>query len=530
MSSYFMQRDTSAAHAVSSPQDAAPTSATVRPEPQAASARISGDPVAKPLAESPRRALASSNAGGVLLPFRMRPLPHHFRFSRSSLVDRIRAISDPLALIFALFLAGGWTDSLTHPAFGVALLTCVALGVAPWTAATHLREASTLRVLTLWAIAVALVLAVADAIHQIREFPLLLFFTWLATGAPSLVLSHRLVDRFGTLLARTGAHTRTAAIVGANAVGHELARQFRDHPEQRTTVAGFFDNRPPLRSGLTPDQFLGPLENVGEVVKRRGIDVVFIALPMASQPRILRLLRELGDTTASIYFVPDIFISDLVQVQVSDVNGIPTLALCESPFDATNRLLKRLFDLIVASLIFVVALPVMALIAIAVKLDSPGPILFKQRRYGIDGREIVVYKFRSMTTLEDGERVPQVQRENPHVTRVGAMLRRLSLDELPQLFNVLQGRMSLVGPRPHAVAHNELYRHLIDGYMLRHKVLPGITGLAQIRGCRGETATVEAMRRRVRYDLTYLSNWSVQLDLYILFATLLYSWRDPASY
>jgi putative colanic acid biosysnthesis UDP-glucose lipid carrier transferase len=248
--------------------------------------------------------------------------------------------------------------------------------------------------------------------------------------------------------------------------------------------------------------------------------VIYIALPMASQPRILKLLEDLRDTTASIYFVPDIFVSDLIQARVDSIGGLPVVAVCESPFCGINGVVKRASDFVLATLILLLISPLMVAIALGVKLSSPGPVLFKQRRYGLDGKRIVVYKFRSMTVEEDGDLVRQATKNDSRVTRFGGFLRRTSLDELPQFINVLQGCMSVVGPRPHAVAHNEIYRKLIRGYMIRHKVKPGITGFAQVNGWRGETDTVDKMKRRIEYDLQYLRNWSLLLDLQIIFKTI----------
>src|SRR4051812_3777837 len=241
---------------------------------------------------------------------------------------------------------------------------------------------------------------------------------------------------------------------------------------------------------------------------------------MASQPRILKLLEELRDTTASIYFVPDIFVYDLIQARVSSIGGLPVVAVCETPFFGVNGLVKKASDFILATIILTLIAPVLLAIAIGVKMSSPGPVLFKQRRYGLDGRKIVVYKFRSMTVAEDGDVVKQATRNDSRITKFGAFLRKSSLDELPQFINVLQGRMSVVGPRPHAVAHNEMYRKLTRGYMIRHKVKPGITGLAQVRGWRGETESVDKMKGRIECDLEYLRNWSVLLDLQIILKTV----------
>jgi putative colanic acid biosysnthesis UDP-glucose lipid carrier transferase len=195
-----------------------------------------------------------------------------------------------------------------------------------------------------------------------------------------------------------------------------------------------------------------------------------------------------------------------------------------------NGALKRASDIVLSVFILLLILPILLLIAIAVKLESPGPVIFRQRRYGLDGEQIVVYKFRSMAVTEDGNTIQQAQKNDRRVTRLGAILRRTSLDELPQFINVLQGRMSIVGPRPHAVAHNEMYRTLIKGYMVRHKVRPGVTGWAQVNGQRGETDTLDKMQARIDYDLDYLRNWSLQLDLYIILRTIRLVFKDGSAY
>jgi putative colanic acid biosynthesis UDP-glucose lipid carrier transferase len=202
------------------------------------------------------------------------------------------------------------------------------------------------------------------------------------------------------------------------------------------------------------------------------------------------------------------------------VSGLPVVAVCDTPFTGIDGLLKRGSDIVLSLLILILIAPLLLVLAIAVKLTSPGPIIFKQRRYGLDGEEIVVYKFRSMTVCEDGGQIQQAQLGDQRITPLGAFMRRTSLDELPQFVNVLQGRMSIVGPRPHAIAHNELYRKVINGYMVRHKVKPGITGWAQVCGYRGETDTLDKMQARIDHDLEYLRNWSLRLDLFIIFRTV----------
>jgi putative colanic acid biosynthesis UDP-glucose lipid carrier transferase len=298
---------------------------------------------------------------------------------------------------------------------------------------------------------------------------------------------------------------------------------------------GFFDDRlvgekVELQPGGRGYPVLGDLDDMVPFVRDHKIDMVYIALPLRAQDRFRQVVNALKDTTASVYFAPDLFAFSLLQASLTDLRGIPLVSLWETPFYGINGWLKRVEDLVLASLILLVVSPLLLAIAIGVKLSSPGPVIFQQRRYGLDGEEIVVYKFRTMRVCEDGQEVPQATRDDPRVTWFGAFLRRTSLDELPQLFNVLKGTMSIVGPRPHAVAHNEYYRQRIPAYMLRHKVRPGLTGWAQVNGWRGETETLEKMEKRIEYDLDYLRRWSLWLDLKIILLTMSRGFRDSQAY
>ena len=334
---------------------------------------------------------------------------------------------------------------------------------------------------------------------------------FLAHQLASLALTH--------VLAADGVR-KTVVIAGANEMGRMLAERIKANPLLGMHVAGYFDDRETERlPGLKEGEVLGSLSELVDFVKRRRVDVIYCTLPMCSQPRVRRLLEDLHDTTTSIYFVPDVTLIEPIQARVDTVGGIPVIAVCESPYYGFNAVVKRTMDVVLAALVVLLALPLLIAIAVGVKLSAPGPVIFRQRRYGVDGREIVVYKFRTMTCCEDGNVIAQARRDDARITPFGAFLRRFSLDELPQFVNVLQGRMSIVGPRPHAVAHNEMYRRVIRGYMMRHKVQPGITGLAQVRGLRGETDSVDKMRARIECDLEYLRNWSPLLDLKILLGT-----------
>ena len=377
-----------------------------------------------------------------------------------------------------------------------------------------------LEIVTGWVAILGLLGLLGWATHTLEAFDQRVILAWALATPAFLFAAHRLLPLVLPRVLATQGLQKVAVIAGANQLGRRLAEQLHD-PMLGIRVAGYFDDRGAGRlQNLAAEQNLGALPQLADYARAQRIDVIYIALPMASQPRILRLLEDLRDTTASIYFVPDIFVSDLIQARVDSLGGLPVVAVCESPFYGFNGLVKRVSDIVLSLFILAVISPLMLAIAIGVKLSSPGPILFKQRRYGLDGRKIAVYKFRSMTVAEDGDLVRQATRNDSRITGFGAFLRRTSLDELPQFINVLQGRMSVVGPRPHAVAHNEIYRKLIRGYMIRHKVRPGITGLAQVMGFRGETETVEKMKARIEHDLQYLRNWSLLLDLQIILKTV----------
>ena len=325
---------------------------------------------------------------------------------------------------------------------------------------------------------------------------------------------------------------RTAVIVGAGSPGVAAARALADGCNSGTQIVGWFDDRATARLHAdSSGKVLGGLAELVPYVRLHSVKDVYITLPLSEQPRIRALLDSVqSTTTASIFFVPDMSAVDMILGRLRVVNGLPVVSICETPFTGANGLVKRASDIVLASLILVLVAPLMLALAIGVKLSSPGPVIFRQRRNGLDGEEIWVHKFRSMSTQDNGSVVKQATRDDSRITPFGRFIRRTSLDELPQFLNVLQGRMSIVGPRPHAVAHNELYSPAIKAYMVRHKVRPGITGWAQIHGLRGETDTLEKMRARVEYDLEYLRTWSLWLDLKIILRTVRVAFFDRQAY
>jgi putative colanic acid biosynthesis UDP-glucose lipid carrier transferase len=380
-----------------------------------------------------------------------------------------------------------------------------------------------------WAGVVSIVVVLGYSAGMEDHFHGEVIVTWIVV-TPLLILASMKIARVALVrVSDAGTARRTAVIVGANYIGRVFAGHMRENPHLGIRVAGFFDDRSSERLGVSTG-LIGKLADVPGYVRARGVHCVYVSLPMTAQLRVLRLVRELCDTTASVYFIPDYFAFDLIQAGFDNLAGMPVVAIRETPFYGLNAVVKRAMDLTLGAAIIALTAPVMLAIAAAIRLDSPGPVLFRQRRYGADGRELVVLKFRTMRVREDGDRIVQARRDDPRVTPLGAFLRRNSLDELPQFFNVLKGNMSIVGPRPHAIAHNEQYRKLVPGYMLRHKVKPGITGWAQINGFRGETRTVDEMRERVELDLDYLNNWSPLLDLWIIIKTLLSGWNGGRAY
>ncbi|MDP9197994.1 MAG: undecaprenyl-phosphate glucose phosphotransferase [Pseudomonadota bacterium] len=380
-----------------------------------------------------------------------------------------------------------------------------------------------------WACVIGILLLAGFLLKVSSLFSRRVMLTWFVLTPFILTAAHAAARKFAGWLLEHGGTRRRQVIVGANRVGCELAARLAEEP-WHGNVEGFFDDRRVDRLPRESRPFLlGRFSDLPEYARQNQVHVIYVCLPISKHPRIRALLDALGDTTASIYFVPDLSAFDLMQARFGEVGGMPLVAVRETPFCGMTGVLKRTSDIVLAAGALLLAAPVMAVIAIRVRQSSPGPVFFRQRRYGLDGREFVVYKFRTMTVCED-DPLMQATRFDLRVTPVGAFLRRTSLDELPQLLNVLGGSMSLVGPRPHAVAHNEHYRKLVSGYMLRHKVRPGITGLAQVNGMRGETSDVEKMNQRVQLDLEYLKHWSLGLDIRILLKTVSIVLRDQNAY
>jgi putative colanic acid biosysnthesis UDP-glucose lipid carrier transferase len=378
-----------------------------------------------------------------------------------------------------------------------------------------------------WCFVIGVLFIFGYATDYVSMFSRSVLIAWILVTPLAMLVCHSLVAYYlesGYYLSRI---KKNIVIVGYNELGLEVKSRIDRTPDLGLVFNGFFDDW--IADKPVDYQLKGSLADVSGYIKNNNIHQILIALPPNDKP-LTALLDNLKDTTASIYYVPNFFITDLIQARIDDIDGMPIVALCETPFSGVNGAIKRLSDVFLSLLILIAVSPLFILISVGVKLSSKGPVIFKQKRYGLDGQQIVVYKFRTMTVMEDGADVRQASSNDKRVTKFGRFLRKTSLDELPQFINVLQGCMSIVGPRPHAISHNEMYRSLIKGYMVRHKVKPGITGWAQVNGYRGETATVESMRRRIEYDLQYLNKWSIGLDLKIILKTIFCIFNDQKAY
>jgi putative colanic acid biosynthesis UDP-glucose lipid carrier transferase len=373
-----------------------------------------------------------------------------------------------------------------------------------------------------WGLAALLILLLGFFAKVSTDLSRVVIGSWILGSWISLMAWRLIFKKVLRSMRAKGYNSRTAAIVGLNANALRMRDQINAAPDLGIRFSGFYDDRASQRLHEEhPDEILlGSISELIDQAKAGGIDLIFIALPLKAQKRISQILERCGDTTASVHLIPDFFTYNLLHARMGSVGTVQTLSIYETPILGFNDFLKRSFDVVVASVILSLITIPMLFIAAAVKFTSPGPVIFKQARYGLDGKRIFVWKFRSMSSLDNGAKVVQATKGDARITKVGAFIRRTSLDELPQFINVLQGRMSVVGPRPHAVAHNEEYRQLIPYYMLRHKVKPGITGWAQINGFRGETDTLDKMEGRVDYDLDYIRNWSLLMDIKIVFLTV----------
>jgi Undecaprenyl-phosphate glucose phosphotransferase len=452
----------------------------------------------------------------------------------------VRAV-DPLVVALAAWVAywarhGSWTlpDLYMIAVAAACVLTVNVLQLCRVYSFENLSRLSNQvgRLASAWGAVILLLIALAYFTQTSLAFSRGFVVGWIAISFGFLLIVRVLFLLRIDAWRRDGRLSLDVAIIGAGDLGRQLIRQMLEEGAGRYRIVGVFDDAPP--DGVTSIEgypVMGSIDDLVRLAQVRTFDEVVVALPWAGGTELNAVLKKLKVVPVNVKICPDYVGWSLPTIGFHLLGGIPMLAALERPLSGWSLVAKAIEDRVLAAIALVVFAPLLALIALAVKLDSPGPVFFRQKRYGFANNEFTVFKFRTMRhAAAEDPNVPQARRGDPRVTRIGGFLRRTSLDELPQLFNVLLGDMSLVGPRPHAVAHNVQFAQIIDDYLSRHRVKPGITGWAQINGLRGETDTPEKMRARVQHDLYYIDNWSLLLDLKILLLTPFHGFINKNAY
>jgi len=463
--------------------------------------------------------------------------------SYSGFINAFSRISDPFVVVLAAIVAYGLRFSFSdlelpkdYRTLVVFAFFCIVL-VFPlfnlyssWRGKGLLKQAKA--IFMAWFSVVLLLIIILFGLKISSDYSRLWLLYWGVLGLFILLLVRMLVYIFLQYQRKQGRNFRNVVVIGAGDLGKRVLVQVKDSPWTGYRIDALFDDDSNLKSSIVEGYNIsGTLSDVEEYVDRNQVDEIWIALPLRAEQRVKELLYDLRHYTVNIKLIPDIFGFSLLNQSMTEIAGLPAVNLSDSPMGGGNQIIKAVEDRVFGLIFVTLAIPLAIMIALIIKLTSPGPVLFKQSRHGWDGKIINVYKFRTMGVHnETSGEVTQATKNDTRVTKVGAFLRRTSLDELPQLYNVLQGRMSLVGPRPHAVQHNELFKEKVDRYMLRHMVKPGITGWAQVNGYRGETDTLEKMQKRVEYDLYYIENWSLWFDLKIIFLTILKGFVNKNAY
>jgi Undecaprenyl-phosphate glucose phosphotransferase len=427
----------------------------------------------------------------------------------------------PTIYIYALFIAFLFS-AIVFPHFNL---------YQTWRGAPLFHEARL--VVFAWVVVMLLLTSIALATKTGHYYSRMWTGIWFLSGLFTLVSLRTLVRLIVGWMRSKGYNRKKIVIVGSGGLGKKVAQRLTAEKWTGLEVIGLFcdDKLDYCRASGGSPRILGDLPDLLKFIQQHTIDQIWLAMPLKEEERVKSLLRELRHCTVDICFIPDIFGFRLLNHSITEVAGLPVLNLSVSPMDGPNRLYKALEDKLIALLILILISPFLIFIVLGIKINSSGPVLFKQKRMGWDGKPINVYKFRTMLIHTESEgTVTQVTKRDPRVTKFGSFLRRTSLDELPQFYNVLQGRMSIVGPRPHAVEHNEHYKEAVDRYMLRHKVKPGITGWAQINGFRGQTDTIDKMKKRIEYDIFYIENWSIWFDLKIIFISIFKGFMHQNAY
>ncbi|KHD11778.1 hypothetical protein PN36_02690 [Candidatus Thiomargarita nelsonii] len=450
------------------------------------------------------------------------------RSPQQSTIAILQRLSDMGLLVGTLWLSVWltvypWSEQYSVAALGGALLYFFLSEIngmyASWRGASFLYELKCVIWTWFWVIQAFLLVAFVTKLST--EYSRQAMLTWFVLAPVTIGLWRWLILVLLRNLRFFGFNIRRVAIFGAGDLGRRLMQTIHSNSWMGLEVVGFYDDKLKPDTQLDSVPVLGDLASLIEDGKNGRLERIYIALPLCAEKRIKDILSALADTAVTVYMVPDMFVFELLHSRWQNIGGLPVISIYGTPLHGLGGLLKRVEDVILGLLILVIIALPMLIIGLGVKLSSPGPILFKQRRYGLGGENILVWKFRTLNVCEDGDNsFTPVSADDHRITKFGNFLRRTSLDEFPQFINVLQGQMSVVGPRPHPIKLNEDFRGRVPKYMLRHVVKPGITGWAQINGFRGETDTLEKMENRIDYDLYYIENWSLWFDIKIIILTV----------
>ncbi|WP_322041531.1 undecaprenyl-phosphate glucose phosphotransferase [Burkholderia diffusa] len=449
------------------------------------------------------------------------------------LLDVVLIIAGSLVASQFRFLpvAGNHFDSAVVT-FGIAfsLVLFPAFGVyESWRGRPMLRLIG--KISLAWLVVQACAIILMFSLHRADVISRLWFVYWTAITGGALIASRIVTHVALRGVRRVGLNLRSVAVAGYGKHCHHVVRKLDESPASGFRAAAILDLRPLVEVAHPSVPTFNDFDGFAAHVRDCGVQEIWLALPLSEEATILRFVNEFGQDLVNIRFIPDVRSVALFDGAMIDLVGAPAINLVASPLPRRAMLQKEIFDRLFAALALLALLPLMGVIAIAVKLSSPGPVFFKQFRKGADGREFEILKFRTMRVhVEEAGVVTQATKTDSRITRVGRFLRRTSLDELPQFVNVLRGDMSVVGPRPHAIEHDRLYQKVVDGYIHRYRIKPGITGWAQVNGYRGETDRLEKMQKRVEYDLYYLRNWSFSLDMRIVVATIVNGFVNRNAY
>jgi putative colanic acid biosynthesis UDP-glucose lipid carrier transferase len=382
-----------------------------------------------------------------------------------------------------------------------------------------------------WAVVLLIGLFFSFLIHHVGSLSRLWLFYWYGTGIVSLIFSRSIVYSILSYMRRKGLNSKRVIIVGYGPIGQEMHRRANEQSWFGYDVMAVYPgSETPPQHLSTAVERIDSLKGVRDFVARNHIHEIWITLPMSASAELQSLQYLLRNALVDIRWVPDTMSMQILSHKMIHFLGLPAVELNQPVSGGVHGIAKDLFDKLFALTALILLTPLFIMLAILIKFSSQGPVFFKQPRLGLNGKPFNVYKFRSMKVHEEHGTVTQATQEDPRITKIGRFIRRTSLDELPQFINVLRGDMSVVGPRPHALQHNEMYKDKLEMYMLRHRVKPGITGWAQIHGYRGETDTVDKMAKRVEFDLHYIQNWTLWMDIKIIMWTAFKGWTGSNAY